>query len=39
MFRNDGPLKPLRLEDLPSEVLEQILAEPVAANPPEGVTQ
>jgi hypothetical protein len=32
-FRNDGPLKP-RLEDFPSEDLEQILAESVAAHPP-----
>jgi hypothetical protein len=34
MFRNDGPVKPPRLEDLPSEDLERMLAESVAANPP-----
>ena len=39
MFRNDGPIKPPRLEDLPSEDLERMLAESVAAEPPEGLTQ
>jgi hypothetical protein len=39
MFRNDGPPKPPRLEDLPSEDLQRMLAESVAANPREGVTQ
>jgi hypothetical protein len=34
MFRNDGPPKPPRLEDLPSEDLERMLAESIAANPP-----
>jgi len=39
MFRNDGPPKPLRLEDLPTEDLERMLAESIAANPPTDVTQ
>jgi hypothetical protein len=39
MLRNDGPPKPLRLQDLPSEVLEQILAESAVAEPPPEVTQ
>jgi len=39
MFRNDGPPKPPRLEDLSSEDLERMLAESVAAEPPEGLTQ
>ena len=34
MFRNDGLPKPPRLEDLPTEDLERMLAESVAANPP-----
>ncbi len=39
MFRNDGPPKPPRLEDLPSEDLERMLAESVASNPPTDITQ
>ena len=39
MFRNDVPPKPPRLEDLPTEDLERMLAESVAANPPTDITQ
>jgi hypothetical protein len=34
MFRNVGPPKPPRLEDLPTEDLEKMLADSIAANPP-----
>ena len=34
MFRDLEPIKPPRLEDLPSEDLERMLAESIAANPP-----
>ena len=39
MFRNDGPPKPPRLEDLPTEDLERMLAESIAANPPSEPSQ
>jgi len=34
MFGDQEPPKPPRLEDLPSEDLERMLAESIAANPP-----
>ena len=39
MFGDQEPAKPPRLEDLPTEDLERMLAESVAANPPTDVTQ
>ena len=39
MFGDQEPPKPPRLEDLPSEDLERMLAESIAANPPTDITQ
>jgi hypothetical protein len=39
MFRNDGPLKPPRLEDLSDEDIQGMLAESVPADPPTDITQ
>ena len=39
MFGDQEPAKPPRLEDLPTEDLERMLAESIAANPPTDITQ
>jgi len=39
MFGDQEPAKPPRLEDLPTEDLERMLAESIAATPPSNVTQ
>jgi len=39
MFGDQEPPKPPRLEDLPTEDLERMLAESIAATPPSNVTQ
>ena len=39
MFGDQEPPKPPRLEDLSDEDIHRMLAESIAANPPEGFTQ